>query len=490
MTTRTAWAAATLTATACVAAVAAEPATAPDVPAPPPSPPWAETSGALGRATMPAGRLTRAELDALVDVGEQLFAAKFTRLEGAGRPGATQAIVPTPARPAQREAVRRGRSLFQRTSGSDANACVACHNDPVAGGAGDFVTTTFVSEGFSNAAFDSTDPQFSNERGSNHLFGAGLVELLAREMSADLARQRRDALLRARESGEPVTVALRTKGVAFGRLTAAPDGMVDLAAVEGVDPDLVVRPFGQKGVMTSLRQFTVNAGNHHMGLQAAERFGRRWTGTADHDDDGHADEWKAADVSALVAWQATLPPPVRRVPDDARWREAAARGSQLMDAWRCTACHRRALPLDSLVFADPGPLDAAGTLSAAHVERPGEYDLGLRAWAARLPRDARGRVLVPLFGDLKRHVMTDRRENRLGNEMLSQRFVERNVWATTELWGVGSTAPYGHRNDMTTLDEVIRAHGGAGAAAKDAYVAASDGERSDLIAFLKTLVVE
>ena len=476
-----------LAASACVACVAwaAEPEPGREPGLEPRREPWAETSGLLGRLAMPAGRLSEAELDALEEAGEKLFRAKFTALEGAGRPGATQAIVPTPSRRAD-----RGRSLFQRTSGSDANACVACHNDPVPGGAGDFVTTTFVSEGFANAAFDSTDPQFSNERGSNHLFGSGLIELLAREMSADLARQRHDALVKARDTGASVTVALETKGVAFGRLTAEPDGMVDLTALDGVDPDLVVRPFGQKGVMTSLRQFTVNAGNHHMGMQATERFGRRWTGVDDHDGDGHGDEWGEAEISAMVAWQATLPPPIVKRPRDGGWREAAAKGSGLMDEWRCTACHRRALPLKSLVFADPGPLDAAGTLSGDHVERPAEYDLALTAWAARLPRNGKGEVMVPLFGDLKRHVMTDREESRLGNELLSQRFVERDVWATSELWGVGSTAPYGHRNDFTTLDGIIRAHGGEAAAAKEMYVAGTDDERSALVAFLKTLVIE
>ena len=444
--------------------------------------PWDETSGALGTLPeRPAGPVSGEALDRLVAAGERLFRAKFTSAEGAGRPGATQAILPTRVRPGDER-----RPAFSRTSGSDANSCAACHNDPVVGGAGDFVTTTFVSEGFTNPHFDSTDPQFSNERGSNHLFGAGLVELLAREMSADLARQRTDALRAARDRGEPVTVALETKGVGFGRLTALADGTVELSDVEGVDADLVVRPFSQKGVMTSLRQFTVNAGNHHHGMQAPERFGRRWTGTADHDGDGFGDELSDADVSALVAWQATLPPPVAWTPNDGRWRAAAAAGSQHFDTFECSACHVRELPLRSLSFADPGPLDAAGTLSARDVERPATYDLGERPGFA-LRRNGRGEWMVPLFGDLKRHSITDATHDRLGNELLSQRFVERGVFATAELWGIGSTAPYGHRNDMTTLDEVIRAHGGEAAASRDAYEGASDGARSELIAFLRTL---
>ena len=78
----------------------------------------------------------------------------------------------------------------------DANACSSCHNEPFAGGAGDFTTNVFVSEGFESADFDSTDPQFSNERGTNSLFGAGLLELLAREMTAELQAERRAACVR------------------------------------------------------------------------------------------------------------------------------------------------------------------------------------------------------------------------------------------------------------------------------------------------------
>lgn len=430
-----------------------------------------------------AGLLDRAALDALRDHGEHLFDGRFTELDGVGRPFATQAIIPTKRR-------RPPENGFSRSAGMDANSCSSCHNQPAVGGAGDFVMNVFVSEGFESADFDSLDPQFSNERGTNHLFGAGLLELLAREMTAELQAIRKATLAEARKKGEPVTAGLSAKGVAFGTITAAPDGMLDLSGVEGVDADLVVRPFSQKGVMTSLRQFTVNALNHHHGMQAAERYGLRWTGERDHDGDGKEDEMRAGDISALVAWQAGLKPPVERVPDEAAWQAAANRGDALFDAIGCAECHRRALPLDSLEFTDPGPFDTAGTLSAQAVAKPAIYDLALLDWAKTLPRNDKGQVMVPLFGDLKRHVIADQEVAALGNELLAQRFVERNVFMTGELWGVASTDPYGHRNDLTSLDAVIRAHGGEGRAARDRYVAASKDERSALIAFLKTLVIE
>ena len=98
--------------------------------------------------------------------------------------------------------------------------------------------------------------------------------------------------------------------------------------------------------------------------------------------------------------------------------------------------------------------------------------------------------MVPLFGDLKRHKITDRRNEQLGNELLSQRFVERNIFLTAELWGVGSTAPYGHRNDFTTLDGIIRAHGGEAEASVKNYEKLDEDGRRELITFLQSLVIE
>ncbi len=447
--------------------------------------PWEERTPELGASGQDvSGRLDKDQLQKLTVIGEKLFSARFTVLDGSGRPEATQAIVPTKRKflPAVGE--------FSRTAGMDANACASCHNMPVAGGAGDFSVNVFVSEGFESADFDSIDPQFSNERGTNHMFGAGLVELLAREITADLQSQRQAGLKKAAETGVAQRIAMVSKDIHYGFLTVQPDGMVDMSELDGIDMDLVVRPFSQKGVMTSLRQFTVNALNHHHGMEAVERFGGRWTGTVDFDGDHKNDEMSDGDVSALVAWQATLPAPVEKAPDDPAWQKAAASGSKLFSDFGCTQCHKTALPLNSLEFSDPGPYDVAGTLNDRQVKDVAVYDIGLRDWSSSLPRNDKGQVMVPLFGDLKRHTMTDNSIETLGNELMAQRFVDRNIFMTAELWGVASTPPFGHRNDLTTMDEVIRAHGGDGRTSRDAYVAASDEDRSSIIAFLKTLVIE
>ncbi|MBO9423132.1 hypothetical protein J7444_00280 [Labrenzia sp. R4_1] len=445
-------------------------------------PPWSERTILEDVDLNALAKSGKDPIPVLQPLGETLFEAKFTSLDGAGRPDATGAIVPTKVR-------RQSHLTFQRLAGPDANACASCHNEPVMGGAGSFAVNVFVSEGFESADFDTIDPQFSNERNTNALQGAGLIELLAREMTTDLRAQRREVLQNARTTGSTATVDLETKGISFGRLTAHPDGTLDVSKLDGIDDDLTLRPFGQKGVFASLRQFTVNAMNDHHGIQADERFGARWTGTDDFDADGFAHEFSDGQISALVAWQATLPPPGRKQDMPEIWEKAAARGELIFDEIGCTSCHVPALPLNSLVFHDPGPFDTAGTLRQSDVDQPLALDLATLEWVKTLPRDDSGRVLVPLFGDLKRHKIADPANDTLGNELLAQRFVARDVFITAELWGIGSTAPYGHRGDLTTLNEVILAHGGDASDSRKAYASLDEGGRQSIIAFLRSLEI-
>jgi cytochrome c peroxidase len=419
----------------------------------------------------------------LVERGRQLFKAKFTTEDGAGRPKATQAIVPTKRK-------RGTNPPFSRTSGPDSNSCAGCHNDPITGGSADFVANVFVSEGFESAEFDNTDPTFSSERHTIALMGAGLIELLAREMTADLQATRNEAVKRAWASGEDARADLISKGVRFGSILAHPDGIVDLDSIEGVDADLIVRPFSRKGVFTSIRQFTINALNIHHGMEAVERFGVRWTGTHDFSESGVPDAVTPGDVSALVAFQATLPPPIVKqdLPDD--WRVAAAEGAKQFTALGCASCHIATLPLKSLTFTDPAPYDMAGTLRASETGQSIQIDLSKMPFAGQLQKNDKGEWLIPLFSDLKRHLMVDAQVNALGNELQAQRFVERDVFLTPRLWGVGSTAPYGHRGDFRSLDEIIGAHGGEARFARDAYLASDKALREDVIAFLRSLEIK
>jgi cytochrome c peroxidase len=418
----------------------------------------------------------------LIARGRELFIAKFTDADGRGRPKATQAIIPT----------LRGRGEtpnFQRTGGPDSSACSSCHNEPFPGGAGDFVTNVFVSEGFESPDFDSLDPSFSSERNTKPLFGDGLVELLAREMTADLQALRKEAAHRAAATKKDVDLRLETKGVVFGWLTIKADGVADFSRLQGIDNDLVVRPFGHKGVFTSLRQFTINAMNQHFGMEASERFGVRWTGSHSFGGASVPDALSPGDISAVTAFQATLPPPIIKRYDRPDWQRVAEAGAHAFDTLGCASCHRPTLPLKSLVFTDPGPYDAAGTLRASEVSKPIIIDLAKQPWAARLARNDQGEWLVPLYGDLKRHVIVDESAPALGNELMAQRFVERDVFRTAPLWGVGSYGSHGHRGDFTTLDGIIRAHGGEARDARDAYTHADEATRESVIAFLKSLVI-
>jgi hypothetical protein len=109
-----------------------------------------------------------------------------------------------------------------------------------------------------------------DSRNTPHLFGLGLKEMLADEMTSDLRAIRSQAVTTAKQTGRPVTLALVTKGVSFGSITAKPDGSFDTSQVQGVDPDLRIRPFFAQGGTISIREFIVGALNAEMGLQALD----------------------------------------------------------------------------------------------------------------------------------------------------------------------------------------------------------------------------
>lgn len=435
--------------------------------------------GHVAQEDIDAGRWS---LTQLREAGLRLFVARFTRKDGAGRPASTGARYPT-RRSADNDVG------FLRSAGPDANSCASCHHSPMVGGAGDFVANVFTAMGERDPADASIEPQFGNERVTPELNGTAAIELLAREMTRDLQHLRRAAVKQVQQNKQPVRVELTTKGVSFGAMTIHADGSEDLSEVEGVDHDLVIRPFGQKGTIVSLRDFTITAANLHHGMQAAERFGMRFTGDADFDGDGTLDELTVGDITALVTFQAMLNVPGRVLPADETSRENAARGEQLFHQVKCTSCHVSELPLNDPTFTEPGPFNSEITLSVEEVDAPLKINLETHIAAPSLARNSEGQLVVRAFTDLKRHKIADQDRPYFRNEIVLEQSLPTDVFLTRRLWAVRNTGPYGHRGDILSIEEAIHHHGGEAAESRSLFEQLSSDEQQMVVTFLRTLQI-
>ena len=425
----------------------------------------------------------------LLELGELIFAARWTKLDGQGRPAATGNGAPTKRDPSHDPG-------FIRTSGTDSTSCADCHNQPTVGGAGGFVANVFVLAQNLDPVTDSVSAEFSNERNTLGMNGSGAIEMLAREMTAELIAIRDAAISEAKSSNRAVTKRLDTKGVSFGQIIASPNGSVDTSKVEGVDTDLVIKPFHQKGVVNSVRVFTVNAYNHHHGMQPIERFGvgqKDGRGniitTNDFDEDGIPDELTVGDITAATIFQAAMNIPGRVIADDPARRAAAVRGEARFAAIGCTDCHKPALPLNTQFFSEPNPFNPAGNLRVQDVQRPYTFDMARDIPKPRLERAGNGGAIVRAFTDLKRHVICDGLDPFFCNERLVQGGVPVDQFITRKLWDVGNTAPYGHRGDLTTITEAILHHAGEARPHREQFAALSKDQQAEIIEFLKQLQV-
>ncbi len=430
-------------------------------------------------------------LKELIRRGRLLFDAQYNKLDGAGRPATTGTGAPRAA----------NQPAFTRISGPDANSCLGCHSQPRSGGAGDFVANVFVMAQDRDPVVETLDPRDSEERNTLGMMGAGPIEMLAREMTADLIAIREAAVKEAASNGGPVRRKLETKGVSFGDIVVHSNGRVDPRGIEGVDWDLIVKPFHQKGAVVSLREFSNTAMNQHHGIQSVERFGK----DTDPDGDGVVNEMTVGDITAITIYQAALNTPGRVIPRHPARRAAAERGERLFEVVKCTSCHRPALVLDLPVFTEPNPYNPPGNLRPGDVRRVLSFDLTREGASPRLERRPDGSAVVRAFTDLKRHDISDGEYVHFANERAYQgsligfapaaafthppRPRPTREFLTRKLWDVGSSAPYGHRGDLTTMTEAIYFHGGEARTSRDAFFALAQTDQDAIIEFLKTLQV-
>jgi len=416
----------------------------------------------------------------VADAGEERFVANFNVCDGQGRPAATgtgeKRVADEPA--------------MIRTSAPDSNACAGCHNQPRAGGSGDFVANVVVLAQALDPVTLSADPAFSNERNTLGMFGSGAIEMLAREMTADL-----QAKAAALPEG---THTLVTKGVSF-KVTILGGAVV---ASEGVDTDLVIKPFHQSGVVVSLREFTVNAFNHHHGMQAEERFDLNPLKgfDPDFDEDAVARELTVGDITAAVAWQASLGIPGRVLPAKPGARAIVAHGEKVFADIGCASCHVPEMRLESPYFVEPSPFNPPGTCSDPTVCPAYTFDMTKQGERPRLEKGKNGSTIVRAYTDLKRHSLCDPPSDPdpiryYCNERLAQGRPDQSgrpgaeFFITRKLWDAGNSAPYGHRGDLTTLTEAILAHGGEARASRNAFAAQSIEDQEAVVRFLTTLQV-
>ena len=459
----------------------------------------------------------RISIQQLLRHGQQVFNANWTTQDGGGRPLAkgNGRGLSDPSKPLT------GARAFNRLSGPDANSCAGCHNAPfgIAGGGGDFVTNVFVlGQRFDFATLDPADnvptrsgkdeagsplnaQTFANFHATTGMFGAGYLEMLARQITADLQKIRDSLALDS-------TCDLVAKGISFGKLTRKKDGLWDTAQVKGISrlslltatsqdpPTLIIRPWHQAGNVISLREFTNNSFHQHHGIQSTERFGL----DTDPDGDGIKNELTRADITAVTVWQATLQAPGRVIPRDPEIEKAVWNGEQLFERIGCASCHIPRLPLDrrGWIYEEPSPYNPSTNL------RKGDApDLRVDLTSDRLPAPRLkpelanpAVVWVPAYTDFQLHDITTGPED-ISAEPLDMNF---GTWAvnfgkgnrkflTKRLWGAANEPPYFHHGLFTTLREAVVAHSGEALLSRKAFEALPDYDKNSVIEFLKSLQV-
>ena len=414
-------------------------------------------------------------------------------------------------------AIRRGRQLFQRkflrSQGQGplaqdgvgdinnnlalgaglSDSCAGCHGRPRGGGGfgGDVVTRP-----------DSRD--------APHLYGLGLKEMLADEITSDLRTIRAQAIAEAHATNRRVTKQLNSKGINYGSISAEPDGTVGTNEVRGVDPDLRVRPFFAHGGKISIREFIVGAFNDEMGLQsvdpemmqahngarvvtpagivldgAQDRIEAPPTDSdiADPDHDGVSNEVPTSIVDFMEFYLLNyFKPATYQQTDETR------QGRTLFDRVGCSECHiadlqinrdRRVADVDTAYDPQHGIFN---NLFATVNPLFETVDDNTGFATLKQPRLQPFRV-TNIFTDLKRH--------DVGSAFYERNFdgTMRTEFVTTPLWGVGSTPPYGHDGRSINLMEVILRHGGEAQVARETFARLPSGQQARIIAFLNSLVV-
>ena len=398
-------------------------------------------------------------LNQLRSAGQRVFTTPFNKLDGYGDGPMDVGDTVTPGgRP-----TLGGNGTLLRVNGLDGQSCLECHsiisNATIPprlgiGGVGGSVTNAMIKPTVMDPAdlenFDSVADFNGRFANPPFIFGAGGVELLATEMTQDLLAQRDWAIQ------HPGTVVeLISKGIGFGTIVADAIGQLDTTQIQGVDEDLIVKPFGRKGEFTTTRDFDIEAMQFHFGMQPVEVFGEN----TDPDGDGVVNEIMIGELSALHVFVSSSAKPEQK-PATA----ATVRGFNVFVDVGCAGCHVPELQTRGEELPLRFPMDPTDPASNVY------YRVDLTKKPADFDTNGQGGVAVPLFADLKRHDMGDGLAETfaLASDQRNREFT------TARLWGIADTGPYLHDGRATTLSEAILLHGGEAEPVRNEFDALAD----------------
>ena len=396
----------------------------------------------------------------------------------------------------------QGNGTFQRIGGLDAQTCLECHsiisrrtvpmtfgiggvggvNNTVLGAGGNTFVDLNLQGRSGGVAQQNIDGRVINPP---FIFGAGGIELLANEMTAEL-----QAIV-AQAKAADGTYDLVAKGVSFGSITST-GGVIDATNAEGtehLDPNheefLVVAPFGRKGDEKSTRTFDIGALSFHFGMgvvttQADADAVQTLYGvevadnidltSTDHDNDGVENEVTEGELSALSVFVGTA-----QTPFQTKVKGKARRGRQLMNDMGCTECHIPKMETSSKYVGFRFPEIGAEPFANVHTS----VDLTKKPMS--FEENDNGGITIELFADLKRHNMGPSLAEFNGDAMFT----------TMRLWGVADTAPYLHDGRALTITDAIVEHGADAESEANGAVSnfnsASQADRDAVLAFLDTL---
>lgn len=257
------------------------------------------------------------------------------------------------------------------------------------------------------------------------------------------------------------------------------------SGLQAHDPTTSVEPNGDGLARVSLagaQQFISGAPRDR-----GQRLGPGGISLDDPDRDGVPEEISEGDLDLAEWYLLNHPAPARgpRTPE-------VLRGEQVFTRVGCAACH---VPDWRLEAARPTAADYtkrfAGDRRFFDFQVSPGRDGRLQGHLKRLADRVDGVWRRRLSAYIIRGVYSDFRYHDLGPACHQLQFDGSTLtrFRTTPLWGVGTSAPYGHDGGALTLDDIIRKHGGEAAVATHAYMRLSRRDHAALLAFLQSLVL-